>query len=158
MRFLKKAPFFLMLIMTISCNDIAPQKAVETDEEAIEAVEEVVQKLFDEVWAGYDETAVAKYQTADFLLLEHGEVWNNDTIVNWCEEAKLRNAGTERINNFERIDARRNGDKLWLAYHNNATIKMDTLERHLSWLESVIAVKKDTVWMLEMMHSTRQPR
>lgn len=150
-------PILLIAITTISCETKAPEKPQQTDEEAIAAVEEVVQKLFDEVWAGYDETAITKYQTDDFLLLEHGEVWNNDTIANWCINAKTRVNNTERINNFERIDARVNGDKLWLAYHNIGTFKRDTLTYNRGWLESVVAVKQDSIWKLELMHSTRMP-
>lgn len=148
----------LMLVATLaSCKHNALEKQTETDEQAIAAVEKVVQKLFDEVWAGYDENAVTKYQTDDFLLLEHGEVWNNDTIINWCKNAKLRNQGTQRVNSFKRIDARRNGDKLWLAYHNYGHFKQDTIAFKRAWLESVVAVKQDSVWKLELMHSTRQP-
>lgn len=158
MKHFKLLAFFIVTTVTFSCSTVTEKDVQQTDEEATAAVEQVVQKLFDEVWAGYDETAVTKYQTKDFLLLEHGEVWNNDTIINWCKEAKLRNTGTKRINNFKRIDARRNGDKLWLAYHNYGTFKQDTTLFELGWLESVVAVKQDSVWKLELMHSTRQPR
>lgn len=150
--------FLLVLVTaTISCETKAPEKPQQTDEQAIVAVEKVIQALFDEVWAGYDETAITTYQTDDFLLLEHGEVWNNDTIANWCINAKKRDSNTQRINNFERIDARVNGDKLWLAYHNKGTFKRDSITYNLGWLESVVAVRQDSVWKLELMHSTRQP-
>ncbi len=145
------------LLISVSCSQKASDKPQETDEEAIQAVELVVQKLFDEVWAGYDETAVLKYQTADFLLLEHGKEWNNDTIVNWCKKMQKQSPGMQRVNTFKRIDARRSGDKLWLAYHNYGSFKRDTITFKRSWLESVVAVKQDTVWKLELMHSTRQP-
>jgi hypothetical protein len=63
----------------------------------------------------------------------------------------------QRINNFERIEARRNGNKLWLAYRNYGTFTQDTVNLNLSWLESVVAVKEYSLWKLELMHSTRQP-
>lgn len=157
MSYLKSIFLIAAFISVTSCDNKKPEKPQQTDEEAIAAVEEVVQNLFDEVWAGYDENAITKYQTEDFLLLEHGEVWNNDTIANWCKEAQIRNSGYERINNFERIDARRNGNKLWLAYHNYGTFKKDTIMFERAWLESVVAVKVDSIWKLELMHSTRQP-
>lgn len=149
--------FLFLFLFFASCQK--PKSEVsETDEEAIAAVEQVVQNLFDEVWAGYDETAITKYQTEDFLLLEHGKIWNNDTIANWCKKTKTGVQDTERINNFERIKARKNGDKLWLAYHNYGTFKKDTTTYQRAWLESVVAVKEDSIWKLELMHSTRQPR
>jgi len=155
MKLIKSLSFLLISLFLCSCNTTtAPQ---ETDEEAFTAVEAVVQDLFDDVWSGYDEHAVTKYQTDDFLLLEHGEVWNNDTIINWCKKAQTRNSGYERINNFKRIEAKRNGNKVWLAYHNYGTFNKDTIQFERGWLESVVAVKLDTIWKLELMHSTRQP-
>jgi hypothetical protein len=146
----------LIYFLFTSCKDIKTE-GLQTDQQAVAAVEEVVQNLFDEVWAGYDETAIKKYQTENFLLLEHGEIWNNDTIAKWCKNAKKRDQKVQRINNFERIEARRNGDKLWLAYHNYGTFTQDTVISKRSWLESVVAVKEDSLWKLELMHSTRQP-
>lgn len=147
----------MFLVIGVSCNQKTPEKTQETDEEAIQSVELVIQNLFDEVWAGYDETAITKYQTEDFLLLEHGEVWNNDTIANWCKKMQKKGQSMQRVNTFKRIDAQKNGDKLWLAYHNYGSFKRDTITFNRSWLESVVAVKQDTVWKLELMHSTRQP-
>jgi len=156
MNYLKTLVLFVLTVITTSCISQTAEKPQQTDEEAIAAVEEVIQKLFDEVWAGYDETAIEKYQTKDFLLLEHGEVWNNDSIVNWCKRSQARTNGMNRVNDFERIDARRDGDKLWLAYQNNGTFKKDSTVFKLGWLESVVAVKEDSIWKLELMHSTRQ--
>ncbi|MEO9502994.1 MULTISPECIES: hypothetical protein [Nonlabens] len=158
MKIIKLLTLFFLIVIVYACSTATAEKLQETDEEATIAVEEVVQNLFDEVWSDYDEAAITKYQTDDFLLLEHGEVWNNDTIANWCKSAKKRELQFDRINNFERIAAKRNGDKLWLAYHNYGTFKLDTLSFKSSWLESVVAVKKDSVWKLELMHSTRQSK
>ncbi|WP_397301320.1 nuclear transport factor 2 family protein [Nonlabens ulvanivorans] len=156
MKIIKLLTLFFLIVIVYACSTTTAEKLQETDEEATIAVEKVVQNLFDEVWSDYDEAAITKYQTDDFLLLEHGEVWNNDTIANWCKSAKKRELQFDRINNFERIAAKRNGDKLWLAYHNYGTFKLDTVSFKSSWLGSVVAVKKDSVWKLELMHSTRQ--
>lgn len=158
MTYLKPIFLFLLFTSIISCDNKTPKTLEQTDEEAIEAVEKVVQNLFDEVWSGYNETAITKYQTDDFLLLEHGEVWNNDTISKWCINAKKRVNNTQRINNFKRIDARVNGNKLWLAYQNTGTFTKDTITYSRGWLESVVAVKEETVWKLELMHSTRNTK
>ncbi len=157
MKTLQWIAFTIVCVYISSCDTNKTVHFEQTEEESITAVENVVQKLFDEVWAGYDANAITKFQTDDFLLLEHGEVWNNDTIANWCKKAKSKNSGFKRTNNFERIDARRNGNKLWLAYHNYGTFQKDTITYKRAWLESVIAVKKDSIWKLELMHSTRQP-
>ena len=61
-------------------------------------------------------------------------------------------------NTFDFFKTKREGNRIWMAYHNYATIKKDTLVRKAQWLESIIAIKKDTVWKLELMHSTRVNR
>jgi hypothetical protein len=64
----------LCISFLFTCCEDTKTETIQTDEQAIAAVEEVVQSLFDQVWAGYDETAIKKYQTENFLLLEHGEL------------------------------------------------------------------------------------
>lgn len=122
------------------------------------AVEDLVQNIFDDIWSDKKAELLTKYNTGDFILLEHGEVWTNDTISNWCKRAKIRDTGMKRINTFDFFKAKREGNRIWMAYHNYATIKKDTLKRNLQWLESIVAIKKDSIWKLEMMHSTRVNR
>ncbi len=158
---MKKFLYILVVILLISaCSQPTEEKSNQdlTDQQAVEQVEQLVQEVFDSIWSAMDTSAVRKYHTADFLLLEHGEVWNNDTIIDWANQARKNNQGTTRINEFQRIDYKRNQDKLWLAYHNYATIKFDTVQRDYEWLESVVAVRKDSLWKLELMHSTRVNR
>ncbi|MGB3591569.1 MAG: nuclear transport factor 2 family protein [Nonlabens sp.] len=142
-----------------SCNSPikSPSAAtsLELGEKDVQLVEELVQNIFDEVWGAMDTTAVEKYHTNDFLLLEHGEVWDNNRIKDWAVRARASSAGMKRINSFERIKYSIAGDKIWLAYHNYATIKRDTTARKLQWLESVVAIKEEHQWKLELMHSTR---
>ena len=133
------------------------EKIIGTNEEAFKSVEKVVQGVFDDVWSAKNTDAILKYQTKDFVLLEHGEVWTNDTIANWCKFAKLRDDGSQRINNFDFFKAKKEGNRVWMAYHNYATFKKDTIVGKYEWLESIVAVKQDSVWKLEMMHSTRVP-
>jgi hypothetical protein len=154
MKHLLKVLFIFILILT-SCQ----KKITETDVTAdFKVVEQVVQHVFDDIWSAKKAELLTKYHTEDFILLEHGEVWTNDTIANWCERAKKRDQGIKRINSFDFFEAKREGNRIWMAYHNYATIKKDTLQRNLQWLESIVAIKKDSVWKLEMMHSTRVNR
>ncbi|MGB6268996.1 MAG: nuclear transport factor 2 family protein [Olleya sp.] len=147
-------------ILLASCkNEKTDLKDIaQLDAEVFKQVEQVVQGVFDDVWAEKKEDVILKYQTKDFVLLEHGEVWTNDTITNWCKRAKLRDDGAKRINNFDFFKAKKEGNRVWMAYHNYATFKKDTIVGKYKWLESVVAVKQGDVWKLEMMHSTRVPR
>ncbi len=156
MKHLYKILFILILSLT-SCKNELKIDITENEQEAIKKVEQVVQGVFDEIWGSKDETAIKKYQTEDFILLEHGEVWTNDTIAKWCKAAKLRDNGSERINTFDFFKAKKEHNRIWMTYHNYATFKKDSILGKYEWLESVVAVKKDSVWKIEMMHSTRVP-
>ncbi|WP_405377130.1 DUF4440 domain-containing protein [Nonlabens sp. Asnod3-A02] len=152
---------FKAIIITIfftSCVQIKTSDTSTTSSKDVDEVEVLIQNIFDDIWSDHQADAISKYHTDDFLLLEHGEVWTNDTIANWCKMAAMRDNGSKRVNNFERISAKQDGNKIWLAYHNYATITKDSTERNLSWLESVVAVKKDSIWKLELMHSTRNTK
>ncbi|WP_052158412.1 hypothetical protein [Lacinutrix jangbogonensis] len=151
--------FKLLFILTFIITSCQKEKETpETNAEAFKAVEQVVQGVFDDVWADKNEDAILKYQTDDFILLEHGEIWTNDTISNWCKKAKLRDDGSKRINRFDFFKARKEGNRVWMAYHNYAIFKKDTILGKYEWLESIVAVKQNSKWKLEMMHSTRIPR
>lgn len=147
---------FISIITLASCKKQNEQ--ITDNKKAFKAVENLVQNVFDDIWSDKKAELITKYHTDNFILLEHGEVWNNDTIANWCKRAKLRDKGLKRINGFDFIKAEKEGNRIWMAYHNFATIKSDSLSRRLQWLESIVAIKKDSVWKLEMMHSTRVKR
>ncbi|GAA4803129.1 nuclear transport factor 2 family protein [Litoribaculum gwangyangense] len=152
MKYLLKTLSVFILILT-SCEK---QRETASDpREDFKAVEQVIQDVFDDIWSAKKTELISKYHTDHFILLEHGEVWTNDTIANWCEQAKKRDQGVKRINRFNFFKAKKEGNRIWMAYHNYATMKKDTVERKLQWLESIVAIKKDSLWKLELMHSTR---
>ncbi|WP_375242763.1 nuclear transport factor 2 family protein [Lacinutrix sp.] len=155
MKQLFKFLFILTFVLSSCQKDSKPQN---TEAEEFKRVEQVVQGVFDDVWAAKKEEMILNYQTKDFVLLEHGEIWTNDTIASWCKKAKLRDDGTKRINNFNFFKAKKEGNRIWMAYHNHATFKKDTIVGKYEWLESIVAVKQDSVWKLELMHSTRVGR
>lgn len=145
----------LFSLIVVSCN--TTNKPEVNNSEDFKAVEKIIQNVFDDIWSDKKSELLTKYHTDDFILLEHGEVWTNDTITNWCKRAKIRDTGMKRINSFDFFEAKREGNKIWMAYHNYATLKRDTLVRKAQWLESIVAVKQDSIWKLELMHSTRVP-
>jgi len=149
----------VLIVFALTLTGCKKQEKQTTDNtEDFKAVEQVVQGVFDDIWGDKKAELLTKYHTDDFILLEHGEVWTNDTIANWCIRAKKRDIGVKRINSFDFFEAKKEGNRIWMAYHNYATIKKDTLERKLEWLESIVAIKEDSIWKLELMHSTRVNR
>lgn len=147
-----------LIFCALLCVTFLPTigQTVVTDEQQIK---NLIQNAFDGVWSDFDETAVDKFHTKDFLLLEHGEVWTNDIIKNYQLKGKKNSAGTKRTNSFEFIKIEVLGNEAWCAYKNFAEIsKEGEVVKNLEWLESINAVKTPAGWKLTLMHSTRVNR
>ncbi|MBK9319657.1 MAG: DUF4440 domain-containing protein, partial [Bacteroidetes bacterium] len=109
----------------------------------------------DEIWSKLNSKNIDKYYTKDFLLLENGEVWNNDSITNYLDNAILRKPNPKRMNTIEIIDIKIANRMAWIAYQNYATFSTDNKSLKAHWLESATAILTETGWKLEMLHSTR---
>ena len=53
-------------------------------------IKDLIIKSFDEIWSELNSKNIHKYYTKDFLLLENGEVWNNDSISNYLDKAVIK--------------------------------------------------------------------
>lgn len=93
------------------------------------------------------------YSTADFQLLEDGEVWNLDTLINKITPRK--NSKIQRINTFDFIRTEQSGDRAWVSYHNSAEFRLGEKQQTVRWLESVVLVKTKEGWKIQLMHSTK---
>lgn len=126
------------------------------EEEAI--AKELIQGSFDKIWGGVDSMEIANYHTDDFIILEHGEVWDNDRIKTFIRGQLARDNRPVRTNRMEYISIEKYGPSIQMAYHNFAEFyQADSLIAERQWLESALAVKTPEGWRLKMMHSTRMP-
>ena len=162
----KFTTLLLLGYLSFSCNEApttVPAATVTTDPTADRAAaQQLIQDIFDDIWSGTDTAYVGRYHTEDFVLLEHGEVWTNDTIRNY-QLGKLANydaAAPQRNNSFDFFRTELNHDEIWMAYHNYGHWIDGAGDTTLSrgWLESAVAVRTGQGWKLRMMHSTRLPR
>ncbi len=145
----------LLIVFFFSCSFLVGQNRVDNDSSI---VHQLIQAEFDAVWSDLDTTALLEYHTEDFLLLEHGEVWNNDTIRVYQVKAGKRENRPKRINRFEMIEVRSFPGAIYASYHNYASFQENGKESFkLQWLESVIAIETKQGWRLKQMHSTRVP-
>lgn len=151
-------------ILFLACSEPStPTEATSVSGDSLaedqRAIQQLVQDVFDNVWSGTDTAQVRRYQTEDFVILEHGEVWTNDTIRQWQlgQLASKAPDAPKRLNSFEFFRNEIIGDNAWCAYQNNAhwvDAKGDTVN-NFSWLESGVAIRTEEGWKLKMMHSTR---
>lgn len=96
---------------------------------------------------------IKKNSTADLMILEHGEIWNIDTIAAWI--STVRSLNPVRTNSFEFIKTEIIGQIAWVAYDNKAVVTMNGQKTEKHWLESAVLVKEGNEWKVKMLHSTR---
>lgn len=100
----------------------------------------------------YDLASIKQQTTADFHILEVGEVWDLqviENIFNSTEKPLIRR------NFFSVIREENHGEIAWISYWNRAEITSDEGISEMAWLESVVLIKQDNTWKLQMLHSTR---
>ena len=153
---------YLFLLLTfgfLSCqntneNNASSEKEKITAEE-IKIAKDLIQGSFDDLWAGLDSTKILDYHTADFIILENGEIWDNKRIKQYMRGALLNNDGTKRINEMEYISIDKYGPSIQIAYDNYGSFYQgDSLLYKLHWLESALAIPTEDGWRLKQMHST----
>jgi hypothetical protein len=149
----KMKKLYSIILMMLFTSVALGQVSNEADKTLIR---NLVVDSFDEIWSELDSEKIDKYYTKDFLLLENGEVWNNDSIAHYLDNALLRKPKPKRINTIEIIEIKVANGTAWIAYHNYATISIDDIIiRKAHWLESATAILTEHGWKLDMLHSTR---
>ena len=93
-----------------------------------------------------------KTSTKDFQLLEHGEDWSMQKLI---DAVQPKGKPYKRKNFFSQIRAEQKGDMAWVSYWNKAEIRRDGQLRTLVWLESAVVVKEANRWKVQLLHSTR---
>lgn len=100
-----------------------------------------------------DSNKIKANATADFMLLEDGEVWNMDTLI--AKVYVRENSGIVRVNKFEFIKTEQEGNLAWVSYYNYADFSMNEKKQSVKWLESAVLKKEGNVWKIKLLHSTR---
>lgn len=88
--------------------------------------------------------------TDRFELLENGEVWGIDELIDVVVPSEYR-----RENFFSLISADVREDIALISYWNKSVFSSKNSTQNVTWLESVVVVKEDGSWRLQQMHSTR---
>ena len=118
-----------------------------------DSIEATVIRFFDGL-SEVNPTKIKEQCTADFLLLEVGEVWNMDTLI--AKISPMKNVNFKRVNTFSFIQTEQRGDIAWTSYHNTADLTMDERKRSINWLESAVLVKESGKWKIKLLHSTKK--
>jgi len=138
----------IILLMT-SCDS----KQVKINPELeIKEVQLVLTDFFDAL-AGHDWNKLKSLTTEDMILVEHGLLWNNDSLINAME----KHWKEYDINySFDFIKTQVNGNTAWTVYRNHGIASNQEREIHLHWIETVIFTKTNGHWKLIEAQSTRE--
>jgi len=150
-----KSPLIILTLLFIACNNQrSPENEVISEEEK-EIARNLIQGAFDDLWAGLDSTKISKYHTDEFVILENGEIWDNNRIKKFMRKQLSDENRAKRKNIMDYISLDKYGSSIQIAYHNKAEFyNQDSLVGTGSWLESALAIKTQDGWRLKMMHST----
>jgi len=112
----------------------------------------VVQDFF-AATSAHDYQAIRESVTTDFQLLEIDEIWTMDYLIKLMKKS---NKAVKRRNFFKPIKQVKKDKMLWLSYWNKAEFSFkEQPSRAVYWLESVVMVKENNQWLIQMLHSSR---
>ncbi|MGB3587709.1 MAG: DUF4440 domain-containing protein [Tunicatimonas sp.] len=154
---MKLTSIIVVTLILYSCQSKEANKSQDTiSEKEIQIAKNLIQGAFDDLWAGVDSTKISNYHTDDFIILEQGEIWDNDRIKTYMRQQLTNADRAKRTNRMEYISIDKYGESMQIAYYNFAEFtRADTLVGKARWLESALAVATKDGWKLKMMHSTR---
>ncbi|MCG8330513.1 MAG: hypothetical protein MI974_22640 [Chitinophagales bacterium] len=146
----------IVSLLLTSCQlQEANKKEEPINAEEIQIAKNLIQGAFDDLWAGVDSSKISNYHTDDFIILEQGEIWDNDRIKEYMRDQLANPDRAKRTNRMEYISIDKYGESIQIAYYNYAEFtRADTLVGEARWLESALAVATKDGWRLKMMHST----
>lgn len=150
----------LFSILILACqNQKIDNDSIVISAEETQIAKDLIQGAFDDLWGGVDSTKINLYHTEDFIILEHGEIWDNDRIKVFMRKQLAKENRPKRINKMDYISIEKHGEAINIAYYNDADFMQgDSIVSTFRWLESALAIPTENGWRLKMMHSTRAPR
>lgn len=149
--------YYLFLIACEAPKPISNESPI--TEEEITIAKGLIQGAFDELWGGVDSTKILDYHTEDFIILENGELWDNDRIKQFMRNQLAKENRAKRVNIMDYISIDKYGSSMQIAYQNRAEFyNQDSLVGTGAWLESALAIETTDGWRLKMMHSTWNQR
>lgn len=136
----------VLIACTLFCINAFAQQSAE--EKQIQAP---VIKFFDAL-ALINNAGMKAEVTNDFTLVEHGLIWNLDSLVNAI--APMKNMNVKRTNTINFVKTEQTGNTAIVIYYNTADMTMGDKKRTVKWLESAVLAKEGGKWKIKLLHST----
>ncbi|PCJ22593.1 MAG: hypothetical protein COA96_13980 [SAR86 cluster bacterium] len=130
--------FLSFVILTVSATSFANDSPFDP-----------VQGLFSAM-SSVDHEKMKSLVTTDFQLLEAGEDWTIEDLVNVINPSE-----NKRRNYFSVIRTEIIGTIAWVSYWNKAIFTNGNSINSAAWLESAVMIKDGASWKIQLLHSTR---
>lgn len=116
-------------------------------------VQQTVIKVFDALSAR-NAAALRTLCTADVRFNEYGEAWTIDTLIS---KAILKNTDPDfkRSNTLDFLNTIIRGDVAWTTYNLHSSVLSRGKNIEVYWMETVIAIREEKKWKIQVLHSTR---
>lgn len=135
--------FLLMLTISIASK-------AQTTKEQIE-IQATLTRFFEGL-SNLNDTDIKAETSSDFTLVEHGLIWNADSLINHLKPMKSLNV--KRVNQFVFDKTDQMGNVAIVVYHNTANISVGDKKQTAKWLESAVLIKESGKWKIKLLHST----
>jgi quercetin dioxygenase-like cupin family protein/ketosteroid isomerase-like protein len=115
--------------------------------------QQTIIKVFDAL-SNRDAASLRSHCTSDVRFYEYGEAWTADTLIH---KAITKNTATDfkRTNKFDFISTTVNDDVAWITYNLHSEITSNGKNSSIYWLETVVLVREEKKWKVNVLHSTR---
>lgn len=141
----------IKLLLPLLCLALFPH-AQQPSTGSQQAVQQSVLKIFDAL-SNRDSAGLKMYCTNDVAFYEYGQAWNLDTLIS--KAIRLNTAPDfRRINTINFINTAIRGKVAWTTYNNRADITMNGKQITIKWLETVVLVKEQGRWKINVLHSS----
>ncbi len=135
----------LRLTLVVLCALWAPSAKASEAGQALRCIEALFAALSDQ-----DAQALKRQVTSEFVLLEHGEVWNIEDLARVSMESRAI-----RTHFFSLISITHYEHTAVVNYWNKATFQLADRDDKVVWLESAVLQNVEGRWAVSQMHSTR---
>lgn len=147
----QKNVILTFLLVFISSLSFA-QNQKEAD---ILSLKKLVEDSFQDILTDFKSEKIEDYFTKDFILIENGEIWNNDSVRNYLVKGRFRTPKPIRVNEFDFFNIEIKGDIAWVSYYNTARFTTENSPpRIVNWMETVIAIRTVEGWRIKLLHNS----
>ena len=139
----------IILFLLSSCTSKQNEINLKLEKEKIHTVlTGFFQALDDHNW-----DKLKSLTTEDFILVEHGVLWNNDSLINAIENSW---ADYELNYSLDNIKTHVDGNSAWTVYRNHLIATNEEREVQFHWIETVIFTKENEQWKMIEAQSTME--